>query len=1235
MTGIRVSAALRLAYLKALFAQPISVLDKLPSGQTTDLITTQSNTIQTGISDKLAILVQSAALIISAYIIAFVRNWTLTLLSSSTMLFIAIVYSFLTPGWIKMENSLRHANEKASTIAGEVFGAIRTVLSLGAEESMRYKYGSWIDEARRRGLSMSALMGGQFSPAFFAIYCNFALTFWYGIRMYNDGRIDSVGTVVIVLFSVLIIVSSLGNLVVPSMGILKAATASTGFWKVIDAPKISTEGAKDPEVSSNEDLTFEKVVFAYPSRAETAVLQGLDLVVPANKITAIVGPSGCGKSTVVGLLERWYHLSDVNERIFHKKKEQDKDALGKDKTKKKTKKMKKNKKGKDDDKSDNSEDGPVSNSEVKRPILQNSGSIRVGKHNVESLDLKWWRSQIGLVQQEPFLFNDTIYENVAMGLIGSSWEHEDAATKRKLVEEACEEAFANEFIKRLPNSYDTKTGESGIKLSGGQRQRIAIARSIIKRPKILILDEATSAIDVKGEKIVQAALDRVSKNRTTITIAHRLSTIKKADHIVVLKEGACVEQGTHQSLLEDENGVYYNLVHAQHLELGNEQAEEIDAKTEDLELELTKTGSQAAPGDWVAESTEDAKFTPKGLFRTVGKFLYEQRQHKILYALTIISAAVGGGVYAMQAYLFANIIKVFQYQGQKLLDQGNFWALMFFVLALCVLVAYQMLCTVANHISTYVATTYRQEYFESILAKPIQFYDQEGHSSGTLTSRLSTDPEQLREILGVNMAFPLIALFNITGSVAISFAFGWKLSLVALFAATPVILAAAFMRVRYEIQFEALNAKVFAHSSQFAAESIKAIRTVTSLTLEHSILDRYDELLKEHVHKAFLRARLAVLVFALADSIELLVTALGFWYGGQLLGSREYDVVQFFVIYTALVQGGQAAGQFLSFGPNIAKATAAANRILSFRDAKSSLDKQSSSVVGNPLTDAGAKDGVKIEFNGVSFKYPTRDIPVFRSLTLSISPGQFVAFVGPSGCGKTTIISLLERFYDITSGSITLDDMDIRSLPAAKYRQPIALVSQEPTLFEGTIRSNLLLGIPSHTPTPSDDEIHAAASAASLHTFITSLPEGYNTPVSATSHGSLSGGQKQRLCIARALLRKPRLLLLDEATSSLDSQSERDVQAALEKVVEGRQMTVCVVAHRLATVQRADRIFVLGEGEGRGARVLEQGTHKELVGRRGTYWAMVSVLDVLLFVRVITNYVTVSSSGVGSVGMRV
>ena len=263
---------------------------------------------------------------------------------------------------------------------------------------------------------------------------------------------------------------------------------------------------------------------------------------------------------------------------------------------------------------------------------------------------------------------------------------------------------------------------------------------------------------------------------------------------------------------------------------------------------------------------------------------------------------------------------------------------------------------------------------------------------------------------------------------------------------------------------------------------------------------------------------------------------------------------------------------------------------------------------GQPLAHSNVKTAAKVELKAVTFQYPTRDAPIYRNLNLSIQAGQFVAFVGPSGCGKTTVISLLERFYEPLSGTITFNDQDIKDIELTSYRRALSLVAQEPKLFDGTIRENLILGLDD----ASEEKIVQACKDAEIHDFIVSLPDGYATPLGINTQTSLSGGQKQRLCLARALLREPMLLLLDEATSSLDSQSEKLVQAAIEKLVGQRSMTVIAVAHRLATIQKADVIFVFGESEvGSGSRIVEQGTHHDLLRRRGAYWQMVSSLIVV------------------------
>ncbi|CZS91522.1 probable leptomycin B resistance protein pmd1 [Rhynchosporium agropyri] len=1169
MVGLRMSAKLRLEYLKALFSLPVSTLDTLPTGQASNTLTNTANTLQIGISEKMGMILQFTALIISAMVIAFTYSWRLTLVTASILVFISLVYGVVVPINIKLQKEMEHADEKASSIAGEVLSSIRMIVACGAESRVAKKYSGWIQESRRRGLKMSPMMGAQFAPLFFAIYAVMALAFWFGFQQLAAGNIDNVGEILIVLMSVMMITFSVSQTAGPIVAITKAAAAATDFFAVIDAPKPSTNGLTAPEISSAKDIVFNSVTFAYPSRPHVTVLDDLTIEIEPGKITAIVGASGSGKSTIVGLLERWYELDDAKRIVLPES------AI-------KDEKAEKEKKIKEDEKK---ESGIIDEPTIQPPAVELSGFISIGGHNIDSVGLKWWRSQIGLVQQEPFIFNDTIYKNVEYGLLGSPWEHADRETKKNLVEGACKEAFADEFITRLPQGYDTPVGDAGIKLSGGQRQRLAIARSIIKRPTILVLDEATSSIDVRGERLVQAALDKVSEGRTTITIAHRLSTIKKADKIIVLKKGKLIEQGTHDSLLSIENGAYWALVNAQKISMGERFAEESDL-VESYKDPLVRALSTVS-GEAKAAEVE-AVWKPRGFFGSFGLLMIEQIKHWPWYLILMCACAAAGSSYAIQAFLFAKSLGVVELNRDlaRQASARDHWALMFFFLALGCFVAYFALGWSSNTISTYIACTYRQEYFESILHKPIGFYDQEDNSSGTLSGKLANDPTQLQQMLGINMAMVLTAALSLVGCIIIGFIFGWKLTMVTVFVAMPVILLAGFFRVRYEIQFEALNQTVFAESSKFAAEAIGAFRTVTGLTMEEMIALRYETLLQDHVHKAFIKARWSTFVFAASDSVQLLCMALTLWYGGTLLASKEYNALQFFVIYIAVINGSEGAGTLLSFGPNMAQAAAAANRILSFRIASKTDEKPAVEL-------QDTKGGVKIELRDLWFKYPTRDTPIFTGLNITIEKGQFAALVGPSGCGKTSIVSILERFYDIQKGKILCNGINIHDLEIREYRKAISLVAQEPTLFQGTIKENILLGVDVST---SSEKLHAACRDAEIHDFIMSLPDGYNTDVGNRGI-ALSGGQKQRLSIARALIRDPQILLLDEATSSLDSESEKLVQAAFERAANGR--TMVVVAHRLATVQNADVIFVLGDG-----KVLETGDHSALLRKRGVYYQM-------------------------------
>lgn len=626
------SAAIRLDYLRSLFAQTIHVLDSMPSGSAAGTITTTANTLQLGISEKLGTFVEFLVLIITATVIAFVYNWALALVTCSVLLFIGLTVGTILPFYVKGTTKVTRAETKSSSVANEAFSAIRMVVACGAEAQVAQRFSVWTQVAKKHGQRTSPIIATQFGLVFFALFAAFGLAFWYGAKSYVEGRLNNVGTVIIVLMSVMMMVMSLERISTPLIAVGKATVAACEFFTVIDAPRPNQGGLKQPDVTASNDIVFKDVDFAYPSRPHVKVLDQLNLTIETGKLTAIVGPSGSGKSTIVGLIERWYTLRD--QYIIAK-------AIEKDK-KKEQEAKKKAKSKKSEDESD--DEAPAAELEDAGPAVELKGSISTCDHELDEIDLKWWRSQIGLVSQEPFLFNDTIQNNVAHGLIGSDFQNESEERKKELVRDACKEAFADEFIDRLPDGYETMVGDNGTKLSGGQRQRICIARAVIKRPKILILDEATSAIDVRGERIVQAALDKVSQGRTTITIAHRLSTIKKADTIVVLQKGKVVEKGTHDSLLQNEKGVYHGLVHAQQLSLGEptEASDSDGPEEEDLAAVLSREKSAALSDTTITPTA--AKWETRGLFGSFGRLLYEQRSRFPFYAITVVAAMCTAGM---------------------------------------------------------------------------------------------------------------------------------------------------------------------------------------------------------------------------------------------------------------------------------------------------------------------------------------------------------------------------------------------------------------------------------------------------------------------------------------------------------------------------------------------------------------------------------------------------------------
>ncbi len=1113
--------------------------DELATGQLVSRANSDVGLVQ-GLLSFTPLLIGNLAMLVFAIIVMLVVSPELALVEIASIPVLAFASLRLRSSVFPASWDAQQKEGEVAVVVEEAVTGVRVVKGFGMEDKELGKLSAIAQELYRSRVRLIGLQSKLQALVAFVPMLTQVGVLGFGGYLAMHHRL-SIGS--FLLFSSYVVqigspVRQLSTLISFSQ---QARAGAERIFDLLDSNPIVQESPDAvPLRSSGGKIEFRDVNFGYSK--ELRVLSGFNLTIEAGETVALVGLSGSGKSTLALLVPRFYDIS--------------------------------------------------------------SGEILIDGQEIRTLKIDSLRSQTGVVFEESFLFSDTIRANICYGKPDASFE---------MIRNAARMAGADSFILGLDNGYDTVVGERGLTLSGGQRQRVALARALVTDPSILVLDDATSAVDSVTESEINNTLKKFKANKTVILIAHRRSSLSLADRIVLIDNGQVVAEGKHEDLMRSSR-LYRTLFEGESESLNEnppEQSEQLDltlAGGEKDQLSQLKLQRMSVPG--VRSSTTIGRgmtgialsATPQ-LLDALDKLppakddhgidLEDQARPRSGFSLReLIGPFRFGllmGLFLVVADTGLTILgPIFTKTGiDSGVLAGSKTVLLFafggfFLSAVADLFVMWVENYVTGRTAERLLLALRIRIFSHLQRLGMDFYESE--MGGRIMTRMTTDVDALSNLLQTGLINALVSILSFVGVGVALVVLSPRLTLYA-FGVIPPLAIATVLYQRASGKAYSVARERIAEVNANLQEGLSGVRVTQAFRRQAKNSSDFSTV-SSNYRDARINAQKLVAIyfpFILLLSDLASVSILGAGTGLVHSNTIKVGVLIAFSLYIdqlflPLQQLSQTFDQWQQARVSMGQIARLMERKLSTPQAD--LPIQPDNVKGD------------IVFESVHFCYPGSSSEALSGLDLDIRSGETVALVGTTGAGKSTVLKLIERFYDPTTGRVLVDGIDLRSLDLGGYRRRLGFVPQEPFLFTGTVAENIAYANPHVTP----EDIETSARAVGAHEFISVLPGRYEFFV-AERGKALSGGQRQLIALARAHLANPSILLLDEATANLDLATEAKVNAALGILANGR--TTVIVAHRLPTAARADRVIVIENGV-----VAETGSHNELMANQGRYASM-------------------------------